>query len=140
MNGQCHALAMAVGIRQGWNVGLIRVYDIDGDEMVGTPHVVACLPDGRYADIAGIYDEEELVNSWGEDTEYAVVVTMHPEDLMNQLGWLEESWAIPQVVVAASFVDQLVGEWGYELKAPVLEGLTALRSDAITSGPSSLEL
>jgi hypothetical protein len=120
MNGQCHALAMAVARRQGWQVGLIAVRDIDDDELVGTPHVVVCLPDGRYGDIADVYDEETLVNEWGEDTEYAVIEHVHPDDLMRHLGWLREAWAIPETAAAESMVEPLVREWGYELR-PALD-------------------
>jgi hypothetical protein len=133
MNGQCHALAMEIARRQGWMVGMVCLYALDSDEMVGVPHIVACMPNGQLVDASGVHDEQDLLDMYGDDMEGGALEIVHPDDLMEQLGWLAESWAKPQTELAQSMVEPLLSQFGIEPVRPSLQGLdeaAALRADA----------
>lgn len=98
--GQCHALALAIHERTGWDVAILS-YD-ENDPVAAGDHVVCIDPRNRGVDIDGFQDLLELESNWDMD-----IVKVDPEILEIELDGFN-GWDEMDMETARAWVDTVL--------------------------------
>lgn len=113
LQGQCHALALALHEETGWPIRWIESDD-------GEPnHCFVITPDEHALDIAGRHDLDEMTEAWGAWPEDVTA-----EDL-RALPRGQGGWRIPDVEAARAFVPAVLklNDDSKELSPPGIDSL-----------------
>lgn len=66
--GDCYRLAKEIHDLTNYPIFAVGCqFDTRSEKKRDWCHMVVQIPDGRYADVAGIWDEDDLLNWWGDE-------------------------------------------------------------------------
>lgn len=117
LNGQCHALALAISERTGWPLVAVAASECVYDEDCGEDdsdggcgcqyeHIGVRSPDGEIVDIRGWHTDEDWIEGSSDPADNEV--SDLPGDRIEMIVFDDDSWRPPDMPVARAFVDAVL--------------------------------